>query len=48
MSVPIKSPKVLEDSLPSVIVWYGLEANWIVHLDQMKYVLLSHKEQETL
>ena len=29
-----------------MVAWYNLEANWIaVNLDQMKYVLLSIKEQ---
>ena len=47
MPVPLKNPKVPEDNLPNMVPWYYLEANSItVNLDQMRYVLLSKKEQD--
>ena len=47
MPVSIKNPKVPDDNLPNMVAWYNLEANSIaVDLKQMKYVLLSKREQD--
>ena len=43
--MPIKNPKV-PDNIANMVAWYNLEANLItVNLDQIKYVLLSEREQ---
>ena len=47
MPVPLKNPKGPDDNLPNMVAYYNLGANtFAVNLDQMKYVLLSKKEQD--